>query len=163
MSDSCTKPSDDIIDILVCVVDLDKRINKNNYKEKELTIEKIKSICQELLLRLHPDKKSSDSADTDSSKESETSEFSNVLAAWKFLSKYSNIDDNDELARKILSRQYELIDETSKTISKPLWKVIPLKQFIPIGRNHLSIILLIPFNTSTYHSLVIKYVLLLYF
>ena len=147
MSDSCTKPSDDIIDILVCVVDLDKRINKNNYKEKELTIEKIKSICQELLLRLHPDKKRSDSADTDSSKDSETSEFSNVLAAWKFLSKYSNIDDNEELARKILSRQYELIDKTSKTISKPLWKVIPLKQFIPIGRNH-SLIILIPFKTG---------------
>ena len=146
MSDSCTKPSDDIIDVLVCVVNLDKRINKNNYEEKELTIEKIKSICQELLLRLHPDKKSPDSADTDSSKDSETSEFSNVLAAWKFLSKYSNVDGNDELARKILSRQYELIDETSKIISKPLWKVIPLKRFIPIGKNQLSIIPLLPFQ-----------------
>ena len=115
MSDSCTKPSDDIIDILVCVVDLDKRINKNNYKEKELTIEKIKSICQELLLRLHPDKKSPDSADTDSSKDSENSEFSNVLTAWKFLSKYSNVNGND-------AAEVNAGDDRGRHVLRPHWK-----------------------------------------
>lgn len=42
----------------------------------------------------------------------------------------SNEESNNELTRRILSRQYELIDKTTSAVSKPLWKIIPLKSFV---------------------------------
>ena len=135
MSDNHSILNNEVIDNLVSVVNLEKRLNSTSYKEADLSLEKLKSICQELLLRLHPDKKGSSNAlESDSSKACEISQFSKVLEAWKFLSKYSNEENKCELTRRILSRQYELIDKTTSAISKPLWKIIPLKSFVPAGK-----------------------------
>ena len=68
------------------------------------------------------------------SNDSESSEFSDVLAAWKFLSNYSN-DGEHELTRRILARQYEIVNENTGTVSKPLWKVILLQSFVTTGKN----------------------------
>ena len=135
MSNGYETLNNEVIDNLVRVVNLDKKINRSSCDDAELSLEKLKSICQELLLRLHPDKKGSSNAlESDSSKGCEISQFSKVLDAWKFLSKYSNEENKCELTRRILSRQYELIDKTTSAISKPLWKIIPLKSFVPAGK-----------------------------
>ena len=134
MSDGYETLSDEAIDNLVSVINLGKKLN-SSYNEAELTLENIKSICQELLLRLHPDKKgSSNSSESNLSNDYEVTQFSKVLSAWKFLSN-SNEESNNELTRRILSRQYELIDKTTSAVSKPLWKIIPLKSFVSNGKS----------------------------
>ena len=135
MSNGYDTLNDEIINNLVSVVNLDKKINKSADGNAELSLEKLKSICQELLLRLHPDKKcQSSSLQSNLSNDSESSEFSDVLAAWKFLSNYSN-DGDHELTRRILARQYEIVNENTGTVSKPLWKVILLQSFVTTGKN----------------------------
>jgi len=130
MSNGYDTLNDEIINNLVSVVNLDKKINKSADCNAELSLEKLKSICQELLLRLHPDKKcQSSSLQSNLLNDSESSEFSDVLAAWKFLSNYSN-DGDHELTRRILARQYEIVNENTGTVSKPLWKVILLQSFV---------------------------------
>ena len=59
MSDNYSVLNNEVIDNLVSVVNLEKKLNSTSYKEADLSLEKLKSICQELLLRLHPDKKGS--------------------------------------------------------------------------------------------------------
>ena len=134
MSNGYETLNNEVIDNLVRVVNLDKKINGSSCDDAELSLEKLKSICQELLLRLHPDKKcQSSSFESDSSKDNDIVEFSDVLAAWKFLSNYSNDGESDQIIRRIHTRLYEIVDENTETISKPLWKTVLLQSFVATG------------------------------
>ena len=136
MSDISTKNIDnDVLDNLCNVLDIGK-LNEIENTNLEITLEKLRSTCQDLLLKLHPDKKASQVSNSCTNEDTDNSQLEKVLAAWKFLSKYSSEGEDDTLLRQIRARQYQLKDKHSTNdISKPLWKIITLKSFTVNGEN----------------------------
>ena len=136
MSDISTKNIDnDVLDNLCYVLDIGK-LNEIENTNLEITLEKLRSTCQDLLLKLHPDKKASQVSNSCTNEDTDNSQLEKVLAAWKFLSKYSSEGEDDTLLRQIRARQYQLKDKHSANgISKPLWKIITLKSFTVNGEN----------------------------
>ena len=136
MSDISTKNIDnDVLDNLCNVLDIGK-LNEIENTNLEITLEKLRSTCQDLLLKLHPDKKASQVSNSCTNEDTDNSQLEKVLAAWKFLSKYSSEGEDDTLLRQIRARQYQLKDKHSANgISKPLWKIITLKSFTVNGEN----------------------------
>ena len=93
MSDISDTPLDrELIDSLCSVIELQKVINNGlqiSNVDENLTLEKLKTICQELLLKLHPDKKAVSTINNlPGIKENHNLELEQVLTAWKFLSKF---------------------------------------------------------------------------
>ena len=127
----------DEIDCLCSVLDMvTLPNNEGEVTDKNVTLELLKTKCQELLLRLHPDKNSLHDRDqVFNKKDSDHSEFGRILKAWKLLSKYSPEANNDFLIRQLLARQHQLKEQhLTSTTSKPLWKTIPLKDFALSGK-----------------------------
>ena len=126
------------IDNLCSVVDLQKFVSNadENVVNANLTLDKLKTICQELLLKLHPDKKSSskirDIADV---KDNKNCDLEKVLSAWKFLSKYP-VDDENILIRRLFARQHQLTEQETNSTTKPLWKIVVLESFTPSGKTY---------------------------
>ena len=109
------------------------------------TFENIRTTCQELLLRLHPDKVSINERDkAHNTQNSGGSQFRSVLKAWKILSKYSSEGTGTEmLMRQVLARQHELKrQQEESTVSKPLWRIIQMRNF-DIGNNIYNLYMLI--------------------
>ena len=137
MCDSAENSLDlDQIDNLCSVVDLQKFVsNGDEYAVNvNLTLDKLKTICQELLLKLHPDKKSSskirDIADV---KDNKNCDLETVLSAWKFLSKYP-VDGESILIQKLFARHHQLTEQEIHSTTKPLWKIVVLESFTPSGK-----------------------------
>ena len=133
----------DSLDSLCYVLEFGMPVRDGEGPVQPTTIDKLRSTCQEMLLRLHPDKRSSKtSADADASTNSSAlildegdSElaFGKALQAWKVLAKYSDHEaESNELIRKIHTRQMHLKYETGSTL-KPLWRIVGLTTFQPIG------------------------------
>ena len=139
MSDTSDKTLDsEVIKCLCDVIELRKAISnvlENDYVKSYLTLQKLKTICQELLLKLHPDKKAiSNVNDLPDIKNNHNIDLEKVLTAWKFLSKYP-ADGENTLIRQILSRQHQLSQLETQASSKPLWKVVALESFTSNGKN----------------------------
>jgi hypothetical protein len=140
MSDISDKPIDsEVIDSLCSVIELQKVISnalKNDNVNANLTLEKLKTICQEQLLQLHPDKKAvSTIKDLPCINDNHNLDLEKVLNAWKFLSKYP-VDGENTLMRQIFARQHQLAEvQTRNAISKPLWKIVVLESFNANGKN----------------------------
>ena len=139
MSDTSDKTIDsEVIKCLCDVIELQKVISnvlENDYVKTNLTLQKLKTICQELLLKLHPDKKAiSTFNDLPDIKNNHNFDLEKVLTAWKFLSKYP-ADGENTLIRQILSRQHQLSQLETHASSKPLWKVVVLESFAANGKN----------------------------
>ena len=106
--------------------------NQSEGQDVPPTFENIRTTCQELLLRLHPDKISINERDkVQNAQNSGGSQFRSVLKAWKILSKYSSQETGSEmLMRQVLARQHELKrQQEESTVEKPLWRIIQMKNF----------------------------------
>jgi len=121
---------DEAINNICSVLDIAKLAHGIEFAEAELTVETLKSTCQELLLKLHPDKKQSTNANFSYDKDSDNSKLEKVLAAWKFLSKYSLTKNEHTLIRKILAYRNQSSKESeTNSDSKPLWKIVSITRF----------------------------------
>lgn len=121
---------DEAINNICSVLDIAKLAHGIEFAEAELTVETLKSTCQELLLKLHPDKKQSTNANFSYDKDSDNSKLEKVLAAWKFLSKYSLNKNDHTLIRKILAYRNQSSKESeTNSDSKPLWKIVSITRF----------------------------------
>jgi len=121
---------DEAINNICSVLDIAKLAHGIEFAETELTVETLKSTCQELLLKLHPDKKQSTNANFSYGKDADNSKLEKVLAAWKFLSKYSLNKNDHTLIRKILAyRNQSSKKSETNSDAKPLWKIVSITRF----------------------------------
>ena len=128
---------DEAINNICSVLDIAKLAHGIEFAETELTVETLKSACQELLLKLHPDKKQSTNANFSYDKDSDNSKLEKVLAAWKFLSKYSLNKNDHTLIRKILAYRNQSSKESeTNSDSKPLWKIVSITRFSAEGKKY---------------------------
>ena len=90
-----------------------------------------------MVLKLHPDKKQSTNANFSHDKDSDNSKLEKVLAAWKFLSKYSLNKNDHTLIRKILAYRNQSSKESeTNSDSKPLWKIVSITRFSAEGKKY---------------------------
>ena len=125
------------IDCIYRVLNLGNLLTKGSeLSDSKITVDTLKSTCQELLLRLHPDKCSAAYTDTEfNGEESLGHEFEKVLKTWKLLSKYSSEESSKFLLRQIAARHHQLKEEqVTNSVSKPLWKIITPKCFTLNGK-----------------------------
>ena len=128
---------DEAINNICSVLDIAELAHGIEFAEAELTVETLKSTCQELLLKLHPDKKQSTNANFSYDKDSDNSKLEKVLAAWKFLSKYSLNKNDHKLIRKILAYRNQSSQESeTNSDSKPLWKIVSITRFSAEGKKY---------------------------
>ena len=102
MSDNSEGTIDNvIIDNLCHVLDLGNVLTNVDSADKTLTLEKIKTTCQELLLKLHPDKNRNKSKEEATKIRAETDKEKTILVAEAYKQEQAIRGEGDGMSTKI--------------------------------------------------------------